>query len=129
MSYLKELKPKEENFMQSLEWYVLNYSWNDKCVKPYNIFHHLYIYHTLPKLLKDFISYDHFKEEMKSLLRYCYRSDSNFEIMVYDLFPRAEDLKKGDKIDVWYQVEPNLDILCRYIITEYNKTKRKKLII
>ena len=101
-----------------MKWYVLNYSWNDKMVKPFNIFHSVRFCKALNKSLKEFVTMDKFKEELKSDLMYAFWSKREYEISVGDLC--EGDIAKYQKIDVYSQVLPNLDILAEYIIECHN---------
>ena len=101
-----------------MKWYVLNYSWNDKKIKPFNIFNSVRFCKALNKSLKNFVTMDKFKEELKSDLMYAFWSKREYEISVGDLC--EGDNCKYQKIDVYEQVLPNLDILAEYIIECHN---------
>ena len=101
-----------------MKWYVLNYSWNDKKIKPFNIFNSVRFCKALNKSLKNFVTMDKFKEELKSDLMYAFWSKREYEISVGDLC--EGDICKYQKIDDYEQVLPNLDILAEYIIECHN---------
>ena len=110
---------------KELKWYVLCYDFNTHEIEHYNIFHNANLWSDrigIPKLLKDYTTFDNFKKELESLFKYCFLTKSEYEILVSGLI---ED--KQYKLDVWYQIKPNLDLIARYIIETYNKHKRKKI--
>jgi hypothetical protein len=47
-------------------------------------------------------------------------SKAEYEVLVTDLFPRDyEDFcNRAIKIDIWYQLEPNIDKIVKYIMEE-----------
>ena len=102
-----------------MKWYVLNYSWNDKTVKPFNIFSSSRFCKCLNKSLKGFITMDDFKEELRKDLMFAFWSKREYEISVGDLYEK--DLDKYQRFDVYEQVLPNLDILAEYIVECHNK--------
>lgn len=101
-----------------MKWYVLNYSWNDKKVKPFNIFNSVRFCKSLEQSLKEFVTFGDFKEELKKDLMYAFWSKREYEISVGDLC--EGDLNKYQRFDVYEQVLPNLDILAEYIVDCYN---------
>ena len=62
------------------------------------------------------------KEGIKRELMYYYWCKAEHEVMVTDLFPRNyEDFQEqAVKIDIWYQLEPNLDRIVEYVIKNLN---------
>lgn len=56
-----------------------------------------------------------FKENISSLLRYYYRYRAEHEVIVSSLI---EGHGTPEKIDIWTQLEPNIDIITDYIIKE-----------
>lgn len=107
-----------------MEWYVLNYSWNDKKVNEFNIFNSSRFKDGVEKLLKNFITFEDFKEKLEKELMYAFWSKAEYEIMVADLF--CEEPDEWEKIDIYTQVKPNLDILAHYIIDYYNNMPKRK---
>lgn len=53
---------------------------------------------------------------------YRYWSRTEYEIVVKDLFEKSDEYK----IDVWYQIEPNLSVITKYVIEELGLFKKKK---
>ena len=111
--------------MENMEWYVLRHEFNEDKIESFNIFHSVRFYDGVEEALKKFVTYDTFKEEIRIQLFCAFGSKVEYEIICSGLFEKSEEFK----IDIYYQVLPNLDILCRYIIEQYNKRKRKKIII
>ncbi|MBR4260668.1 MAG: hypothetical protein IKQ33_01775 [Clostridia bacterium] len=115
-----------DKLKQELKWYVLWHESNRDIIEPYNIFSNARIWDErigLPKLLNKYITFDDFKNQLERLFKGCFHSRAEYEMMISGLF----DFNKTYKIDVWKQIEPNLDLIARYIIETYNKHKRKKI--
>lgn len=111
---------------KELKWYVLRHDFNKDTIENYNIFINANLWNErigIPKLLKNYQSFDNFKKELESLFKYCYWSKCEYEILTSGLAKNSEVYK----IDVWRQIQPNLDLIARYIIETYNKRKRKKI--
>ena len=62
------------------------------------------------------------REEVKEILRrelmWRYWCKSEWEVIVSGLFAKTDE--ERHKIDVWYQLEPNLDIITDYVIGVLN---------
>lgn len=113
--------------MNKLEWYVLIHNFNEGRIDYYNIFSNAKMMDEkfgIPKLLKSYTTYNNFKEELGKLFRYAYHSKVEYELLVSGV-PKGEQYK----LDIWYQIKPNLDLIAKYIIEEYNKHKRKKIVV
>lgn len=104
---------KKVEKLKKLEYYVLEEDFNSSKVKFHNIFAHSYIQDRLPVLLKDFVTYEDFKEQLTNLLKYCYLSKREYEIFI-------EVRGKFSKISIYDQIEPNIDLIANYIIDTYN---------
>lgn len=102
-----------------MKWYVLKYNFNKGKIENFNIFDSSRFNECVEKLLKKYITFEDFKEKLDKDLMYCFWSKREYEIMCADLF--ETNIEKYEKIDVYRQLKPNLDILARYIIDEYNK--------
>lgn len=104
--------------MENLKWYVLNYDFNGKKVENFNIFRSVRFVEGVQVLLEHYITFEDFVEKLESELRYTFWSKREYEISVSDAF--ETDLNKYEKIDVYSQVKPNVRILAKYIIDNYN---------
>ena len=96
-----------------LKWYVMLHDFNkDKIVK-YNVLEYDYLIDSLKKAVKkkEITKYDEMKEFVKTKLMAQFWSRTEYEILVSGLHKRVEP----EKIDVWYQLEMNLDNLCEYL--------------
>lgn len=107
-----------------MKWYVWRYNFNAKIIEKWNIFENSTFNSFIEKALKEFVTYDDFKEKVRKELSYYYRTRAEHEILVSSIFNDDET-----KIDIYDQVVPNLDILCHYIIDYWNnmKGRRKKI--
>lgn len=100
---------------KKLEWYTLNYSWNEKKVIHFNIFYQDFIDDLKKKYRKGEIKT---KQNLKDfILLYCrdYWSRVEYEIMVGDVGGEPDEL---EKIDVFSQVEMNIDRIVEYVNAE-----------
>ena len=96
-----------------LKWYVMLHDFNkDKIVK-YNVLEYDYLIDSLKKAVKkkEITNYDELNEFVKRKLMAQFWSRTEYEILVSGLHTRVEP----EKIDVWYQLEMNLDNLCEYL--------------
>ena len=99
-----------------LVYNVLNYDWNARQVKNYNVLGHLDLDKIRKKILKKEISnYEELKEYLKSQFKYVFWSRAEYEIIVGDLSCREDTF---EKIDAWRQIEMNLDLIVKYIMSE-----------
>lgn len=104
-----------------MEWYVLLHDFNKDKVISYNIFNNSKLDKELKELKENFISKENFVSELDKILRWCFWSKSEYEIVVGDLFEK--DLDKYEKIDVYQQLKPNLNTLADYIIYQWTFNK------
>lgn len=111
-----------DNVHKHLEYYVLCEDFNKSKIRMKNIFEHRYIYERLPILIKQYKNYKSFKKELLFLFKCCYWSKREWEIFI-------EARGKFNKVSIYDQIEPNIDLIAKYVIEMYNKVKRKKLII
>lgn len=96
------------------KFYVMYYDWNGRKVKRANIIRQEII-EDLQKRVKKGAKRGELLNRLVSLLKYYYWSKAEYEIMVGDLFCKSGEL---EKIDVWFQLEPNVDLILD-IILEY----------
>lgn len=103
-----------------LSWKVLNYDINKRKVVNYEIFKNNYK-EELKKARKNkkFVDRESLKEYLLRDFQYQYWSRAEYEISVGPLLPnKSKGLKEFEKIDVFRQLEMNLDIITDYVISE-----------
>lgn len=112
-------KDGESNMNIKLEWNVLLHDFNRDAIVKYNVLEHS---SDLVTKIKDAIksgditTHDDLKDFVTRKLKPTYWSRTEYEIMVSGLFSK----EKAQKIDVWYQIEMNLDNLIDYLINKLN---------
>lgn len=96
-----------------LEWYVLKWDSNQKKVVNYNILE--WILEDLAKEVRSKHIYNKsiLREYLKTQFMYCYWSKTECEFYVSDL--HGDDY---EKIDIWRQIEPNLNQIVEYVNTQ-----------
>ena len=105
-----------------LEWYAFRYEWNKHKLVFVNILNGWEedIYKKVKKGAKDkwkpVTDYASFKEWLKGELMSYYWSKSEHECLIGDFTNNYE--KTLEKHDIYWQLEPNLDRICEYIIRE-----------
>lgn len=98
-----------------MKWYVLISDFNKKEIIPYNIFNNGKFVDGIKELLEKGIGeYSTFVEDLAKLCRYCFWCKAEYEVMIGDLF--EEDVNKYKKVDVFTQIEPNIELLADYIL-------------
>lgn len=97
-----------------LQWYVLREDFSTREVKHYNALKGWEEY--IKKARKKCETREDFKIWLRKELMYHYWSKAECEIQVAGLFANKDEHFK--KIDIWYQLEPNLDTMVDYIIKE-----------
>jgi hypothetical protein len=103
---------------KNLVWYAFREDFNSNELERFNVLYSSFADEILKRVKRNKIdTYDKFKEQVRSILMYNYWSKSEHEVLVTSLSYRP-DRDKVSKIDVWYQLEPNLDRICEYIIRE-----------
>ena len=101
---------------KKLEWYVLCWDFNSKKMIKYNIFAELIIEDLMKEVkAKRVYNKSILREYLKTQFMYYYWSKVEYEFFASDL-----NGMKYEKIDVWRQIEPNLDIIVDYINLELN---------
>lgn len=94
--------------MNNLEWNVYIYDFNNKKIKPYNIFYKDSIQEIISEVLKG----RPLKNAILSWAKYNYWSQTEYEILVGGLF---DTLNSFEKIDIYNQIEINIDRITEYI--------------
>lgn len=94
----------------NLEWYVLRWDFNTKKVINYNILQYRKedIVNEVRK--KSIHNKSILREYLKTVFIYDYWSKTEYEFYISDL--HGDDY---EKIDIWRQIEPNLDHIVEYI--------------
>lgn len=105
--------------MEDLKWYVLNYDFNGKRVENFNIFRNWRFVEDVQELLENYITFEDFVEKLDRKLMYSFWSRREYEIFVGDAF--ETNIENFEKIDIYSQVKPNVKILAKYIIDNYNQ--------
>jgi len=108
---------------KDLKWYAFYYDWNGHKLERTNVLGPRFTEDILKRIKRDKINtYEDLKEGIKRELMYYYWSKAEYEVLVTDLFPKDyEDFCNNSiKIDIWYQLEPNLDRIVEYVIKELN---------
>ena len=106
-------KNKAKKMVDKMEWIAFRWDFNLDQICWFNIFECGYFYNSIIKLLtKEELSYEEFSKEVKSELLFQYWSKCEYEVVVRDLILNHNE----KKIDVYDQVNPNLDKLVDYII-------------
>lgn len=110
---------------KEIKYYAMHYDFNAKEIRKTNVIHE----DTLKRLqemvkkgkIKDRIQ---FRECLRSEFMYRYWCKREWEISVGDLYEK--DLNQYEEIDVYDQLEANLDVITDYIIREMGITFNKK---
>jgi len=101
----------------NLKWYVLNYDFNANKIINYNIFGNGFIEQLHKEVLKKRVTtFGELKEYIKKWAMYYYWSRSEFEIAVGGLC--IKEVKELEKIDIYRQVEMNLNRISEYVNSE-----------
>lgn len=106
----------------NLKWYAFRYEWNEHKLVFTNVLAGMEenIAKKVKKGKKDkwkpVYDYNSFKEYIKGELMYYYWSKSEHEVLIADWCSNPEPTM--EKHDIWWQLEPNLDRICEYIINE-----------
>lgn len=105
---------------KNLEWYAFREDFNRNELERFNALGNWFAEEILKRIKRDKIdSYETLKDGISSILRYTYWSKSEHEVLVTSLHHRP-DRDKVFKIDVWYQLEKNLDRITEYVMKELN---------
>lgn len=101
-----------------LIWNVLYWNTNKNKIDNYNIFNNDFKNDLYKKIkTKKITNYNELKEYVKSWAMYYYWSKTECEMAIGPLWPnKLEDLDKFEKIDMYRQIEMNLDRIIEYII-------------
>lgn len=109
--------------MKKLEWYAFMQGFNDDKLVYTNVIRQDLI-EEVKKAIKKNLNYDEIKEIVKTNLMYHYWSKSEYEVIVSSWAKKDFE----EKIDVYYQLEPNIDRITQYLIRNIAPIKSKKII-
>ena len=109
---------------KELKWYALYWDSNEKALKTTNVVHEALI-DEVKKAIKKGYDYVTIRNIVKSYLVWRYWSKSEWEVIVSPLFTRNAE-EDEVKIDIWTQLEPNLDVITEYLITNLTPKRRKQ---
>ena len=106
------MKIKKSN----LEWYVLRYDFNEKQIVNYNVM--TGIAELVCKKVRsgDIYNKETLKEFLKREFMHDYWSRAEYEILVSYL--GSVTTENAEKVDVWRQLEMNLDRIVEYVNTK-----------
>lgn len=99
-----------------LEWNVLYYNFNSDKIEKLNIFNSNFINELDEATINDRES---LKKYIKDWARYNYWSRAEYEVIVGGLFKNC----KKEKIDIYKQIEMNLDRITDYVLAYINKER------
>lgn len=108
----------------NLEWNVLRWDFNSKKACKYNVMHNDFPERIAKAIRSPKGSYRHIdnkedlKEWLKRELMYYYWCKSECEYVIGGLFNHEE--KDLQKLDIWFQLEMNLDRIVDYVMKEMN---------
>lgn len=110
---------------KEIKYYAMHYDFNAKEIRKTNVIHED-ILKSLQEMVKKGKIKDRiqFRECLRSEFMYRYWCKREWEISVGDLY--EEDLSKYEKVDVYDQLEANMDVITDYIIREMGITFNKK---
>lgn len=113
--------------MKKLEWYAFDEACSDGTgigkLEYINVIRERHI-ESIKKLIKKNASYEEIKADLRSWFIHDYWGKSEYEVIVSNCAgPKLEE-----KIDIWYQLEPNLDRITEYIIKELAPIKSKEIL-
>lgn len=126
MSYvdLKKVHHKHEDNKHNLQWYVLRYGDNRNELVMWNIFNNWVFCQYVEKHLEEDLTFEEFVEELDRELHYYFWAKYEHEIFVGCLDKNSTH--STDKIDVYQQLKPNIDVLAHYIIDTYEKEETEQ---
>lgn len=98
----------------NLEWYAIRYDSNKKSIVQYNILGGNFKDILAKEIRKKKITnFKELKEYLRKEFMYYYWSKCEHEIAVWNLFDINQE--RAEKIDIYYQLKPNLDRIAEYI--------------
>jgi hypothetical protein len=99
--------------MNNLVWNVYIHDFNNNKIKPYNIF-----YKGSIEEIKDYLNKKYtLREAITQWSKYHYWCKAEYEIQIGGLFSSLEEFQK---IDIYNQIEMNIDRIVEYVRGEIN---------
>ena len=101
-----------------LSWKVMLHDFNSDKIVSYDVLkNNDYLVDRIKKAIKkgEITKYDELKELVKRILKATYWSRTEYEILVSGIHTRRTE---PEKIDVWFQLEMNLDNIVEYLINK-----------
>ena len=112
MIYGKVNKKRIEKIKKlNLKWYALIHHYDKEKLDPYNVLYDDIVYY-IDEVIDKTGDYEQIKEETKRELMSMFWSRTQYEWIAKEW--TGKDFKQ--KIDIWYQLEPNLDRITEYLI-------------
>ena len=103
---------------KDLKWFAFREDFNSNTLVYINVLGKSFADELLKRIKKyKIVDYNSLKENIAGMLRYNYWGKAEHEVVVHSLIHRP-DKDKEFKIDVWYQLEPNLDRIVEYIMKD-----------
>ncbi len=109
--------------MKKLEWYAFYQEISGSKLKYVNVLYDRLI-ERVKKLIRKNADYDEIKKEIDICLMSRYWSRSEYEVVVSNW--AGKDFEQ--KIDVYWQLQPNLDRITEYVIRELAPRKSKEIL-
>lgn len=109
--------------MKKLEWYAFHQETNGSKLKYTNVLYDKLI-ERVKKLIRKNADYDEIKKEIDICLMSRYWSRCEYEVVVSNW--AGKDFEQ--KIDVYWQLQPNLDRITEYVIRELAPRKSKEIL-
>ena len=100
-----------------MKFYALIHHYNEDKVTPYNVISDELIERVRKNKRK---SYEEIREEVKGYLMARYWSRCEYEFVVSQW--TGKDFEQ--KIDIWYQLEPNLDLITKMLIKHVSPRRK-----
>lgn len=113
--------------MKKLEWYAFDQACADSTgvgrLEYINVIRERHI-ESMKKLIKKNATYEEIRDDLKGWLIHDFWSKAEYEVVITEWV----GYKLERKIDVWFQLEPNLDRITEYMIRELAPRKYKKIL-
>lgn len=101
---------------------VIAYDVNGREFEPYDVMPHLMNRYASTVKSRKPVTFDEFKNFVKSEGMHQWWSRCEYEVILSDWPPSG----KEEKIDVWWQIEMNLDLITEILMENVKKSKKTK---